>query len=281
MVEFTDTKGPHLGNWPCAPLVPDGLGSFWGSTLRGSKNDTGTIFKYHLATGVLTTVVEMPVAPHLRKVSSAPINVLTNDGKGWWWGTTESGGKEGCGMLFKVKADTGKLTTVVEFTKDRGGRWPGAGVVSDGRGFLWGACSQGGQGYGTVFKVDVTTGALTTMVEFTWKKGSNRGALPLTTLVDDGQGLLWGSTMGYKGGHGGTLFKVDTASGVLTTVAEFDRAESRHKGYAPVGALVNDGHGAFLGTTLQGGKKNAGTIFRIDIKTGVLTTLVEFGKVGP
>jgi len=45
--------------------------------------------------------------------------------------------------------------------------------------------------------------------------------------------------------------------------------------------LVSDGHGAFLGATSQGGKKDAGTIFKIDIATGALTTLVEFGKVGP
>ena len=74
---------------------------------------------------------------------------------------------------------------------------------------------------------------------------------------------------------------MDIASGVLTTLVEFEEKQSHHKGYEPAAPLVSDGHGAFLGTTSQGGKKDAGTIFKIDIATGELTTLVELGKVGP
>ena len=281
LVEFTGREGPHLGWRPRAPLVPDGLGSFWGSTLRGGKNDTGTLFKYHLATGVLTTVVEMPDTAAAKDANPGPQNALTSDGKGWWWGTTALGGKDRRGTLFKMRADTGELTTVVEFTGDGNGKEPEGGLVSDGRGFLWGVCGAGGQGNGTVFKVDATTGALKTVVEFTGDSGSNLGAAPQATLVGDGQGFLWGCTLMGGSDDSGTLFKVDIASGLLTTLVEFQPNESRQKGYQPGGALVNDGHGAFLGTTAGGGKKDAGTIFKIDVKTGVLTTLVEFGKVGP
>ena len=281
LVEFTGTKGPHLGNWPGGRLVPDGLGSFWGNTVRGGKNDTGTIFMYHLATSVLTTVVELPATPDPQPWNRCHKSALTSDGKGWWWGTLIEDGKDKRGTVFKVKADTGELTTAVEFTEEHNGEEPDGGLVSDGRGFLWGVCVGGGQGSGTVFKVDVTTGALTTMVEFTGESGSNPGAAPQATLVDDGQGFLWGSTLSGGSGGGGTLFKVDISSGALTTLVEFQWHESGPKGYTPHGALVNDGHGAFLGTTRSGGKRNAGTIFKVDIKTGVLTTLVEFGRVGP
>ena len=281
LVEFTGKEGPHLGTRPSAPLVPDGLGSFWGSTSYGGKNDMGTIFKYHLATGMLTTVVEMPAAPDPEIQDPGLQNALTSDGKGWWWGTTSFGGKEHDGTIFKVKADTGELTTVVEFTKKRDGKGPGGGLVSDGRGFLWGTCLAGGQQYGTVFKVDATTGVLTTVLEFTWNSGSNLGGYSQATLVDDGQGFLWGSTPDGGRGRNGTLFKVDIASGALTTMVEFHHDQSRQKGRWPSRALVNDGHGALLGTTDYGGAKDAGTVFKVDVKTGVLTTLVEFGKVGP
>ena len=281
LLEFTGTQGPHLGREPGAFLVPDGLGSFWGNTEMGGKNDTGTLFKYHLATGMFTTVAELPDT----RWPSGPIGgstaFLTSDGKGGLWGTTIGGGKEHLGTVFRVNAETSELTTVVEFTKNHGGRYPGGGLVNDGRGFLWGVCGGGGKQFGTVFKVDATTGALTTVVEFTGGTGSNPGAYPWATLVDDGQGFLWGSTQDLGSGEGGTLFKVDIASGALTTLVEFDKTESRQKGYSPRGALVNDGHGAFLGTTTRGGKKDAGTVFKVDVKTGVLTTLVEFGKVGP
>ena len=281
LVEFTGTEGPHLGRRPSAPLVPDGSGSFWGSTVRGGKNNTGTAFKYHLATGVLTTVAGGPDTPSAPGRRLGTVGALTSDGKGGWWWTVPTGGKQASGSILKVKADTGELTTVVEFTMKHGGRTPLGSLVNDGRGFLWGTCAYGGKKNGTVFKVDANSGALATVVEFTGASGTNPGASPMAALVDDGQGFLWGSTEAGGSDDGGTVFKVDIASGVLTTLVEFQRNESRQKGYVPIGALVNDGHGALLGTTRYGGKKVAGTIFKVDMKTGVLTTLVEFGKVGP
>jgi len=209
------------------------------------------------------------------------MDALVSDDNSFWWGTNFYGGAEQCGSVFKVNATTGELTTVVEFTSSKGGEGPEGGLVSDGAGFLWGMCKEGGQGYGTIYRVNATTGALTTLVEFTGKGGGNAGRLAGTALVSDGHGFLWGCTMRGGRDDAGTLFKVAIASGVLTTLVEFERNPSHDKGYGPDTALINDGHGAFLGTTLRGGKKEAGTIFKIDIATGVLTTLVEFGKVGP
>ena len=281
LLKFTGTQGPHLGSQPCARLVADGMGFFWGSTRGGGKNDNGTIFKYHLATGVLTTVVELPKATDSNPQILISAEALTSVGKGEWWGMSKWGGKEDQGALFKVKADTGELTTMVEFTMAHGGQGPHGSLVSDGRGFLWGVCVSGGQGHGAVFKVDATTGALTTVVEFTGAGGRNPGHSSMATLVNDGQGFLWGSTLRGGSGDGGTLFKVDITSGALTTLVEFQMNQSRQKGYWPYGTLVDDGHGAFLGATRSGGELPGGTVFKVDVKTGVLTTLVEFGKVGP
>ncbi len=281
LVRFSGQTGPHLGSLPRATLAPAGSGVFWGSTVFGGTHVTGTIFKFHPATSVLTTVVEFPARPDSRFGPLVPFGALFSDGNGSCWGTNSSGGAEKCGTVFKVDATTGKLTTVVEFTKDKGGNHPEGSLVSDGAGFLWGTCPVGGKRRGTIFKVNATTGALTTVVEFTGEKGSNLGRIPKTALVSDGHGFLWGSTAQGGSGNAGTLFKVDIASGALTTLVEFERNQSHHKGYVPGAPLVSDGHGAFLGTTQYGGKKNAGTIFKIDIATGVLTTLVELGKVGP
>ncbi len=281
LVRFSGNTGPHLGRSPHATLAPAGSGVFWGSTWGGGTNDLGTIFKFHPTTGVLTTVVEFPALPDPRGGPLGPTDALVNDGHGSWWGTNLFGGAQQCGTVFRVNATTGELTSVMEFTTGKGGERPRGSLVSDGAGFLWGTCSQGGKGTGTLFKVNATTGALTTVVEFTGEKGSNLGTNPQTALVSDGHGFLWGSTPLGGRDDAGTLFKVDIASGALTTLVEFDEKQSHHKGYGPNAPLVSDGHGAFLGTTSRGGKKNAGTIFKIDIATGVLSTLVELGKVGP
>ncbi len=281
LVQFTGKTGPYLGSRPCASLAPAGSGVYWGSTAYGGTHGTGTLFKFHPATDTLTTVAEFPALPDSGVRSLAPDDALVSDGHGYWWGTTSSGGAGHFGSVFKIDATTGELTTVVEFTRGTGGRGPTRGLVSDGAGFLWGMCAQGGQGHGILFKVNAATGALTTVVEFTGQGGGNSGAVPLTALVSDGHGFLWGCTRLGGSDDAGTLFKVDILSGALTTLIEFDRSGTTRKGYRPRGTLVSDGHGAFLGTTQLGGKKNAGTIFKIDIATGVLTTLVEFGKVGP
>ena len=281
LVQFSGKPDPHLGSFPCAGLATDGMGFYWGSTEAGGTNDTGTVFKFHPATGVLTTVAEFPASPDPRFRSLATRAALVSDGNGSWWGTTYRGGADQCGNIFKVDATTGELMTVVEFIEGAGYVGPTLSLVSDGQGFLWGTCDGGWGGDGRLFKVNVFTGDLTTVVDFTDKGRGNSGHVPDSALVSDGHGFLWGCT--YRGGSddAGTLFKVDIASGALTTLVEFEEKQSRHKGYRPNAALVSGGHGAFLGTTSKGGKKNAGTIFKIDIATGVLTTLVELGKVGP
>ncbi len=281
LIRFSGKTGPHLGSRPHATLAPAGSGVFWGSTTCGGTHDTGTIFKFHATTGVLTTVAEFPSSPNPRLGPHAPFDAVVSDGNGWWWGTTCYGGVEACGTLFKVDATTGELTTVVEFTEGTEGYSPSGSLVSDGAGFLWGTFRYGGKGYGTLFKMNATTGALTSVVEFTDQGGNNPGSSPGAALVSDGRGFLWGCTPVGRRNNAGTLFKVDINSGALTTLVEFERKESHHKGYRSEAPLVSDGHGAFLGTTWQGGKKDAGTIFKIDIATGVLTTLVELGKVGP
>ena len=281
LVQFSGKDGPHMGRHPRATLAPVGMGDFWGSTMKGGTQDTGTIFKFHPATSVLTTVAEFPDLPGPGVVSLAPSDALVSDGNGSLWGTTSGSGAEQCGTVFKIDTTTGELTTVVEFTKGTGGKGPTAALVSDGAGYLWGTYTNGGKGYGTLFKVHATTGALTTVVEFTGRRGENSGRVPCWALVGDGHGFLWGCTPQGGKDDSGPLFKVNMASGALTTLVEFEEKQSHHKGYRPAAAMVSDGHGAFLGTTWFGGAKDAGTIFKIDIATGVLTTLVELGKVGP
>ena len=98
---------------------------------------------------------------------------------GYYWGTTQGGGAAGFGTVFKMKADGTDLQTVGYFTGTTGinkGRAPYAGLVSDGAGFFWGTTNQGGAGnFGTVFKVNATTGALSTVAEFTNNGTSNKG----------------------------------------------------------------------------------------------------------
>ncbi|MCE9519393.1 MAG: hypothetical protein K8R87_07570 [Verrucomicrobia bacterium] len=129
-----------------------------------------------------------------------------------------------------------------------------------------------------LFSTTLSTRALdvATVVEFTGKTGSNLGANPMAGLVSDGAGNLWGTTSRGGAGDFGTVFKIDQATGVLTTVVEFTDNGENNKGRYPYAGLVNDGAGNLWGTTAQGGSKSMGTVFKIAQATGVLTTVVEF-----
>lgn len=148
------------------------------------------------------------------------------------------------------------------------GQYPAAGVVFDPQGNMYGTTAQGGpsfnplgssvvnDGLGTVWKYSPGTG-LTTLFSFSGTVApSNNGYRPLTPLVLDAQGNLYGTT--YYGGidftpdiNGhlgwGTIFKLSPA-GQFTEVHQFSGPE----GANPVGMLI-DGQGNLFGTTWQGG----------------------------
>lgn len=89
------------------------------------------------------------------------------------------------------------------------------------QGFFWGTTAAGGgsPGFGTIFKVNAVTGVRTTVVRFTGTD-SPKGRYPQTALVSDGAGYLWGTTFSSAPYTRGTIFKVHTGTGLLTTVAE-------------------------------------------------------------
>jgi uncharacterized repeat protein (TIGR03803 family) len=203
---------------------------------------------------------------------------------GYYWGTTEVGGAAGKGTIYKVKGDGSDWQTVISFTGKGGsyrGTEPLSGLCSDGAGNFWGVTYGGGTfKAGTIFKFNATSGEFTTVVDFTRDGPTNRGASPLGELVRDEAGYLWGTTseggtIGY-----GTIFKVNTASGALTTLVDFSNDGSVNKGGAPRATLASDGAGFFWGTTAIGGNAS-GTIYKINQNTGVLTTVLIFdGSIG-
>ena len=151
-------------------------------------------------------------------------------------GTTSDGGANNAGTVFQVAAGTHLLTTLVSFNLKTNGSSPTVGLIADASGNLYGTTELGGnlslnlgQGFGTVFKVAAGTHALTNLVSF---DGTN-GATPLSGLIADANGNLYGTTR--DGGlYGmGTVFEVAASTHVLSTLATFNGAN----GLSPVVAI--------------------------------------------
>ncbi|HCN78407.1 MAG TPA: hypothetical protein DIT13_14590 [Verrucomicrobiales bacterium] len=270
----------NKGSKPHGGLVSDGAGFLWGATEFGGPHDRGTIYKIHETTSEVTVT---HVFSNAAGSPNYPRSPLVKAG-GFLWGMTATGGTGNHGTIFKVDISNGSVTKVVDFTNTSApakGRLPYGALLDDGTGVLWGTTSQGGNGNGTVFTFDTSTEEFTTVVEFTDNGLTNKGAEPFAGLVDDGEGYLWGTTS--RGGQGGsssrigTVFKILKSSGELTTVLFFTGgADTANPGRAPRSGLVNDGEGSLWGTTYEGGEFNLGTIYRVKINTGELTSVLSF-----
>jgi uncharacterized repeat protein (TIGR03803 family) len=181
---------------------------------------------------------------------------LLRDSAGNLYGTTEFGGSQGVGTVFKLDP-SGTFTVLHNFPgNSTDGYEPFGTITRDKAGNLYGATVFGGAfNFGTVFKID-TTGTETVLHSFSATGGD--GAMPDGGLLLDGAGNLYGTT--YAGGNSyfGTVFKLDT-SNTETILHTFSGTDGR----SPDLGLVRDSKGNFYGTAQYGGKYGGGVVFQV------------------
>jgi len=122
---------------------------------------------------------------------------LIDGGDGFFYGTTQEGGANGLGTVFKVNS-SGSLTTLVEFSGTSGpkrGSIPVAGLVRGLDGLFYGTTSSGGTfDLGTVFRVS-STGEMETLFDFYTPTDGH----PTASLILSADGNLYGTTSGPHG----------------------------------------------------------------------------------
>lgn len=266
--------GNNDGGTPTGSLVKGAGDSLWGMTSEGGASDAGVIFMVDAITGGFSPVVSFTGSTGAAK-GSGPKGSLYYDGAGTFWGLTSAGGATSVGTVFKYTFPGDVFTTVAEFTGPSGGipgAMPVASLVSDGAGSLWGTTSGGGtNSRGTIFKVNTTNDAFTSVHAFDGTKGSS----PRGSLLNDGLGSMWGTTAADGEDLLGTVFKINTTTNVLTTVFSFTGTSGNARGAFPLAGLTNDNTGTFWGTASFGGREDRGTIFRIDASTGEFELMAE------
>jgi uncharacterized repeat protein (TIGR03803 family) len=135
-----------------------------------------------------------------------PYAGLIRDAAGNLYGTTNSRGKAGAGVVFKVST-SGHQTVLYNFTGGVDGGYPQAGVIRDAAGNLYGTTAAGGTaGAGVVYKLD-TSDHETVLYTFT---GGDDGGLPDAAVIRDSAGNLYGTTSAGGTADWGTVYKLDT-----------------------------------------------------------------------
>jgi uncharacterized repeat protein (TIGR03803 family) len=201
LVSF-DING-SAGNSPYAGLVQGSDGSLYGTTFQGGTNGSGTIFK--LTTNGMFTPLHSFTGTN---DGANPYAGLIQGADGSLYGTTENGGTNGFGTVFRFAAN-GALTTLAAFGNTNGA-YPQAGVIQASDGNFYGTTSAGGAytnqsglGYGTIFKL-ATNATLTTLMSF---NGTN-GASPQAGLLQSADGSFYGTTANGGTNGYGTVFRL-------------------------------------------------------------------------
>jgi uncharacterized repeat protein (TIGR03803 family) len=206
---------------------------------------------------------------------NAPQAGLVQATDGDFYGTTETGGANLLGTVFKI-TPSGVLMTTVTFDRTNGGNPLAAGLVQTINGSFYGTTESGGGGTacpggggcGTVFEI-TPSGKFTKLKRFINTNGAN----PYAGLIQGTDGDFYGTTETGGANLLGTIFKI-TPSGMLTTLDSFDKTD----GANPYAGLIQGIDGDFYGTTYYGGKNTYyGTVFKIT-PSGMLTTLHSFNN---
>jgi uncharacterized repeat protein (TIGR03803 family) len=151
-----------------------------------------------------------------------------------------------------------------------------AGLI-DVNGTLYGTTYSGGtHDAGTVFSVNLTTGAETVVYSFCSRKNCSDGELPYAGVVYV-KGVLYGTTEEGGAHDHGVVFALSPTTGAEKVVYSFCSLQNCEDGGNPEAGLV-DVKGTLYGTAQYGGAYSYayGTVFSVNPTTGAETVLHAF-----
>ncbi|HLV80721.1 MAG TPA: choice-of-anchor tandem repeat GloVer-containing protein, partial [Chthonomonadaceae bacterium] len=196
-----------------------------------------------------------------------PYASLIQGSDGAYYGTTYQGGTNGLGTVFRFTA--GALTTLHSFTGPDGAS-PTAALLQGSDGALYGVTYSGGAANaGALFKLATDGSGFTVLHSFQ----SGEGFAPSGSLLQDGGGVLYGTTLYGGSGHGGTVFALHPDGTGFTIVHAFSPSSG---GYYPDGALAMSSAGRLYGVTYAGGLKGGGTVYTLSPNGRIFATLHNF-----
>jgi uncharacterized repeat protein (TIGR03803 family) len=265
------------GFFPEASLVYQG-GVLYGTTALGGGGvlGGGIVFAVNASTGAETVLHRFTGAPD---GDDPEAGLLYQDGA--LYGTTAAGGASNFGTVFKIDPATGAETVLHSFTGGADGDDPQAGLI-DYRDALYGTTALGGAaGLGTVFRIDLGTGAETVLYSFA---GGTDGAYPVAGLLSINSDLYGTTGRGGAALGFGTVFKISAVTRAETVLYRFNGGTD---GAYPRAGLIHEGDpvhdgGTLYGTTMESGPgvdRALGTVFALKVATGALTVLHSFQAI--
>ncbi len=263
--DFSEPNGD--GAFPDAPVIFDGDGNLFGTTSTTYGSGPGAVFRLLPGAGysLLHTFGSSPDG-------GRPLAALALVSPSTLVGTASNGGQFAEGTIFALKTDGTSFQVLHDFAVSDGVA-PSASVVSNIQQQLFGTTAGGGaSGQGTIYTIGTTGTGFSVLHSFVG--GSNDGAQPLSAVVIDAFGFLYGTTSAGGPANRGVVFRMKTDGSMFSVLHGF--AGGMTDGDDPPSSLTLDGSGNLYGTTYRGGVSNAGVIFRMKTDGGGFTLLHSF-----
>jgi uncharacterized repeat protein (TIGR03803 family) len=266
---FTFDANTAYGVNPVANLVIDKTGNIYGTTLHSGSGNNGTVFELTPPAKGKTAWTPSTLY-NFSGTSGASYAGVVFDKSGSLFGALSQGGPSDLGLVYELSpAAKGKKgwtpSTLLTFNGTNGGS-PYDDLVLDAAGNLYGTTNSGGaSSNGTVFKLTSPAKGSTVWTPSTLASfNASNGANPVSSVVFDKAGNLYGTTLNGGTYGQGTVFELmapakEKAPWTLTTLLNFYGAN----GGSPYGSLVFDKAGNLYGTTSQGGSGGDGTVFEL------------------
>ncbi|HEX3430446.1 MAG TPA: choice-of-anchor tandem repeat GloVer-containing protein [Rhizomicrobium sp.] len=224
--------------------------TLWGGGY-GQGNQNGDVYVYSLRTGATKVLYAFGGGTD----SANPVGALL-DVNGKFYGAASAGGIYGRGTVYAFNPKTHAETLLWSFGNGADGQTPNAGLI-DVYGTLYGTTTAGGAyGYGTVFSLNLQTGAETVL----WSFGNGTDGQDPNKNLTYVNGTLYGTTeFGGAYGDSGTVYAFNLATNAETVLWSFG---SGSDGQYPSSSLLYL-QGTLYGTTIYGGANGKGTVFSI------------------
>jgi large repetitive protein len=261
------------GAYPQGRLLLASDSSLYGVTREGGAGSSGTIFRLNQEGSDFTTFYTFSGAED----GGQPLAGLIEGRDGNLYGTTSQGGKYLRGTVFQLSRH-GSFR-VLHMFNETDGIFPEAGLLEGGDGYLYGTTRSGGSdNRGTIFRLASDGREFQTIYDFKKADGAGLEA----ELIEGEGGRLFGVAAAGGKRDNGTVFSLLTDGSGFARLHAFtgydEKTPQASDGRHPL--MVMTGPDGYLyGTTLEGGERNRGVVYRMKLDGSDYSVVYNYQSV--
>lgn len=265
---FTGTNGE--GSDPQSAPILGSDGALYGTTNTGGTSGNGTIYRI-LVNGTAFTTQHSFTGTNGEGFH--PNATLLLGSGSVFYGATSGGGTGNGGTIYRLSADGKTLVALYSFVGTNSLAPSPNTMILGSDGALYGTTVDGGvYSNGSVFRLTIDGKTFTTLYSFTG--GNGQGNFPEAGLLQGSDGAFYGTTQGESDApNNGTVFRLTADGKTFKVLHTFSGTDN----YAfPEATVIQGSDGNLYGTTLGGGTRSSGSVFRLSTSGTAFATLHSF-----